>query len=91
MSEKRIEYNGSLDMSSVPQLVETVEIAAHKHRRIILDMTNLDFVDSTGIHGLITLRQKMTAEGRELLFEGFRPEILDILDILGIREMILGG
>jgi len=91
MPESRIVVTGSLDMATVPQLTQVVADASREHERVILDVANLEFVDSTGVRTLITLRQQLEKEGRTLACEGFRQEILDILDILGVRELIVGA
>jgi anti-anti-sigma factor len=89
MSLKRIEYGGSLDIASVPSFVATVETAAEQQERLVLDMGDLEFLDSTGVRSLITLKQDLLGKGCTLSIVGLRQDILDILDILGIRELIL--
>ncbi|HEY3366678.1 MAG TPA: STAS domain-containing protein [Symbiobacteriaceae bacterium] len=90
MSEERVAYTGSLDMATIPEAVALVEQAARSHQEICLDLAGLAFIDSTGVRGLIVLKRKLAEDGRKLCFDGFRPEILEILDILGVRELLLG-
>lgn len=90
MSEASITFQASLDMASVPQLTEMVEAASQGHDRLVVDMTAVDFVDSTGVRSLLSLRRQLEESGKLLVFEGFRPEILDIFDILGVRDLVTG-
>jgi anti-anti-sigma factor len=90
VSEARVVFAGHLDMGTVPALMEQVQ-SAGAVRRVVLDLSQLEFVDSTGVRGLLTLKQRFANQGRELQIEGVRPEICDILDILGVKELILGG
>lgn len=89
MPGNHVAWQGSLDMASVDQFVDLVQ-GAGNHPVLVLDLSEMDFVDSTGIRSLIGIKQKMVQEGRVLQIEGLRPDILDILDIMGIRELILG-
>lgn len=91
MSEAHVAYAGSLDMATIPEVTDLVERAARAGERVILNLEGLEFVDSTGVQGLILLKRKLAEAGRELVFKGFRPEILDVLDILGVREMLMGA
>lgn len=87
--EHRITFEGSLDMAAVARFTDEVQKAAVGHNAVVVDFTGLDFIDSTGVRSLVILKQQMTSEGKVLRYEGFGDHIVDILDILGIREMIL--
>lgn len=89
MSDVLLQYSGTLDLSTVEQFRTAVEQAARDHDRVILDMTDLEFIDSTGVRGLITAKQTLAAEGKQLVVQGLSQDILDILDILGIRSLVL--
>jgi anti-anti-sigma factor len=49
-----IALHGELDMSSADELRDTVDqVAEHRPRQLIFDMSELDFVDSSGIAVLV--------------------------------------
>ncbi|MFZ5826416.1 MAG: STAS domain-containing protein [Bacillota bacterium] len=87
MEESRIAWQGSLDMASVKRFVSQVQSAGDAPV-LVLDLSEMDFVDSTGIRSLIGVKQRMVEEGRVLQVEGLRPDVLDILDIMGIRDLL---
>jgi len=89
VTEGRIAYEGSLDIASVSTFTDQVRSAAQENERVVVDFQRLEFVDSTGVRGLVMLKQQLANEGKQLVFEGFGPHIMDIFDILGIREMIV--
>lgn len=91
MVETRIAYEGNLDMANVEQFHTMVQEASQNCDRLVIDCSGLEFVDSTGVRALVTLKQQLGAAGKQFELEGLSQDILDILDILGIREMLLGA
>lgn len=89
LAEHRITWKGSLDMASVERFVKHVEEASGEQKSLVLDLSEMDFVDSTGIRGLIGVKKQLSGEGRSLQISGLSQDVLDILDIMGIRELIL--
>jgi len=89
VAEARITFVGSLDISTVTSFTEQVQAAAQGSDRIVVDCTEMEFLDSTGVRGLVVLKQQMASMGKQLVFEGFGSHIIDILDILGIREVVI--
>lgn len=89
MAEKEVSFVGTLDLATVSHLTEQVEAVERDHSQIILDLSKLEFVDSTGVRGLLTLKQEVAAAGRTLKIRGLKEEILYVLEILGVKEMLL--
>lgn len=89
MTERRIVWQGSLDMASVERFVAQVQAEGAGAQVLVLDLSGMEFVDSTGIRSLLGLKQQVQAEGRSLVVEGLGQDILDILDMMGIRELIV--
>lgn len=87
---KRVVWAGtSLDLSTVGEFEEHVRSAGRDEQALVVDVRALEFVDSTGVRSLVTLKQEWKAAGGILTYEGFREDIRDILDIMGITEMLL--
>jgi len=89
MHEKQLSYSGSLDMATVSHFLETLHQAGHGVDKLVVDMSGVTFIDSTGVRGLVTAKQQLLSGECDLALVGFSQEILDILDILGIRELII--
>ena len=43
---------GELDLARAPEVSETLDALAAPSRPVVVDLTDLDFIDSTGIHAL---------------------------------------
>ena|SRR5436190_24249107 len=47
---------GELDMAHAPTVVETLDALADTERPVIVDLTELTFIDSSGIHAILRPR-----------------------------------
>ena len=47
-----VAVDGGLDLSTVPRWEADVENAARAARTIVLDLSDVDFIDSAGVHAL---------------------------------------
>jgi anti-sigma B factor antagonist len=89
MPDNRIAFTGSLDMASAPGLTEKVRQALQVDSLVVLDMNGLDFVDSTGVRALITLKQEAAWNRQTLAIVGVSESVMSILEILGVRDLVL--
>ncbi|MCW3028726.1 MAG: anti-sigma-factor antagonist [Solirubrobacterales bacterium] len=63
----RLAVTGELDIATVPRLEEAVAtVLAQGTRSLIVDLSRLAFVDSSGLRMFITLNDRASAEGWSL-------------------------
>jgi anti-anti-sigma factor len=63
----RLTVSGELDIATVPRLEEAVAtVLAQGARSVIVDLSRLAFVDSSGLRMFITLNDRASAEGWSL-------------------------
>jgi anti-sigma B factor antagonist len=58
---------GELDLGTVPVLAESVERLKHEMKTLTLDLSDLTFMDSTGLRLLIELDQRANGEEWKLV------------------------
>lgn len=64
--ECRIELQGELDIASAPRLVHELEAAeARRPVRIVVDLSGLGFIDSSGLHALLAAQQRAASAAHE--------------------------
>jgi anti-sigma B factor antagonist len=63
---------GELDLGTVPVLTESVERVKHGIKALTLDLSDLTFMDSTGLRLLIELDRRATREDWKLVL--IRPQ-----------------
>jgi anti-sigma B factor antagonist len=62
---------GELDLSTVPQLVEALHALQLQARLVVLDLRELEFIDSSGVHAIVDASSRARqAERRLVLVRG---------------------
>jgi anti-anti-sigma factor len=82
---------GEIDLSSAGDLRAAVTAAAGEGcERLLLDLSAVDFIDSTGLGGLLELRS--TLRSREVTLEIAAGEgpVRQALEITGLSELLAG-
>lgn len=81
----RLRVQGELDVRSARQLVAAVETARARQASVVLDLSALSFMDSTGLQALMGLVGQAKAEGWNLgLSPTFQPAVSRVLEITGV-------
>jgi anti-anti-sigma factor len=75
---------GELDLSGVPRLEEAVaEALSEEVRELVVDLRDLGFLDSSGIHLLLELAERSRGDGFALSIVGARGAVLRALEVSG--------
>jgi anti-sigma B factor antagonist len=79
---------GELDAATAPQLKEALFglIDGREASVLDVDLTELDFIDSTGLGVLVGARQLIRSDGGELRLCNPRPNIAKVLEITGLSK-----
>ena len=51
-----VSLTGELDMAHAPDVAETLDALADTERPVVVDLTELTFIDSSGIHAILRPR-----------------------------------
>lgn len=83
---KGLAVTGDLDLSSATRFTEAVEFAVWGTRgAFVLDLTDVEFLDSTGLHALLRARALLAREDRPLALlcpPGTARRVLDLAGTL---------
>lgn len=83
-----IEVGGEVDVYTAPKLRESIVNAVDKgHTRLIVDVEQVDFLDSTGLGVLVGSLKRVRAEGGSLDIVCTHERILKIFDITGLDKV----
>lgn len=77
----------SLDASNVPELRERIGAVERDHSRIVLDMNQVDFIDSSIMGELVRLLRRARAAGGDLKLTRLTPEIETILEVTRLQRV----
>jgi anti-anti-sigma factor len=81
--------SGALDLASAPELETCLsEILADGHAHVLVDLNQLDFVDSTGVNVLIRAKQKATMSGRQLVLRRPTAQLHSVFTVVGLADWV---
>ncbi|MCK9216819.1 MAG: anti-sigma F factor antagonist [Firmicutes bacterium] len=85
-----IKLFGELDHHSSDYIREKIdaEIADKNFKKIIIDVGNLNFMDSSGIGVMIGRYKQITSKGGKLAIANLNPQIKRIYDVCGLKKII---
>ncbi|GIJ76796.1 anti-anti-sigma factor [Micromonospora phaseoli] len=85
----RLRLAGELDMGSAPQLNAVIDrLAEDGERRLLIDLTDLTFCDSTGIAVFVRGDNRAAAEGGWLRVTGATGRVERVLQLTGLAEVL---
>ncbi|MCC7432606.1 STAS domain-containing protein [Candidatus Peregrinibacteria bacterium] len=88
---KLITFNGQLDETNVDEKAKTIYAVIEqnpKNLNLLFDFENLVYMNSKGIGYLTDWYGKITEGGGKVVIAKARPNILDILDVVGLTQLI---
>jgi anti-sigma B factor antagonist len=84
-----VSVSGDIDMSTAPQLDQHLtEISDSGSREIVVDLTNVDFLDSSALGALVGVHKHVAASGGTLKVVCSHPKIERIFAITRLTEVI---
>jgi anti-anti-sigma factor len=84
-----IVVGGELDLASGPALEdELARVLASRVELVVLDLRELEFMDSTGLGILVKANRRAIDEGRRFGLVKGSPQVQRLLDLTGVAERI---
>jgi anti-anti-sigma factor len=83
-----ITIHGDLDIVTSPRLDETLTRAQNTHQRVILDFTDVDFLDTSALAVIVGHWKKLEAAGGMLALAGARYRYTKTLWITGLADKL---
>jgi anti-sigma B factor antagonist len=83
-----LEVFGELDLATAPRLCSYIDAARiHRVKRMVIDMTGVDFCDSTGLRALLGASAEIKVSGGRLAITCLPGgPVARLFDIVGMRE-----
>ena len=80
---------GEIDVASAPMLWERLVEAIPDTKRLVLDLRETEFIDSTGLSVFVRALRRLRGDGSELILRSPRPGVRKILDITGLDQVFI--
>jgi anti-anti-sigma factor len=84
-----ISVSGELDLASSPALEEELErVAQSETQLVVVDLRNLEFMDSTGLSVLVRAHQRAEENGRRLGLVNGSQQVQRLLTLTGVADRL---
>ncbi len=84
-----IALTGELDMATVPKLVDQLTaLERDGAKTIVLDVRDLRFIDSSGLHALVRAYERSERDGHRFLLVGANPFVRRLCQITGTEFLL---
>lgn len=79
---------GELDLATAPQLRERLALLSEAGKnQVTLDLTHLDFIDSTGLSVLVMVFNRAQAAGGSIVIRNPSMSVMRIFEITGLASV----
>jgi anti-sigma B factor antagonist len=75
---------GELDLATAPTLTSALRDLERPCERVVLDVSGLEFIDSTGLRLAVEEYQRAMADGFDFVIAGAEENVLRVLRIAGL-------
>ena len=80
---------GELDVISAPDLAQCLDsVLATPHPRVVLELSDLRFVDSAGVSVLIRAKQDFESRGRTLVLRHPTEQLERVFALVGLADWL---
>lgn len=85
----RIELAGELDLSVADRLRDRLDALAQPGAKVVLDLSKLEFIDSSGINVIVSLHRQAETGGWTLLVEPqMTLPVRRVIDVTGLNTVL---
>ena len=79
---------GEIDLSSAPGAFSVMwRTSGNGKRSLIINLEELDFMDSSGLQALLRLREKLRTRQQQVLLVGAKPPIKKLFRLTGFDQL----
>src|SRR5512133_3639577 len=86
-----VRLTGDLDMATAPRLDRLLREPRLQARVIVLDLRDLAFVDSSGVHAIVDASVRSRRAGRRILLLRGRPGVDRVFTLTGTAQDVGNG
>lgn len=85
----RVRLTGELDLASAPELDRLLsELAGDGHDRVLIDLSDLEFMDSTGLAVIVRAHRDAAANGHHVALRRGSPQVQRLFEITGLVDRL---
>lgn len=90
-TETRVRPSGDIDILVADELAEVLSNSLAESRgRVVVDLADVELLDSSGVRALLRAYKVATANDRPLVVENCAPIVHQVLSITGVLNLLSG-
>ena len=82
-----VSVTGEIDLSTSPALRQALQDAGSNGSNVVVDLSEVTFLDSTGLGDLVRARAAVIAGGGQFTLVVCQPRVRRVLEITGLDEV----
>ena len=83
MNIESYKISGELDSFNYQQVQDDIQAIMEKGSSVVMDMTDCNYVSSTGLRVLLYSKKVAASKGRNFYLVGICNEVKDVMDVTG--------
>ena len=85
-----VRLRGEMDLGSTGRAKESLDaVVADQPPAIVVDLVELEFIDSSGIRALLAAAKAAEAHGTAFTIRAPRPSVRRVLEIAGVGDLVI--
>jgi anti-sigma B factor antagonist len=90
-SMARVALTGELDVDTAPRVAdELTALAGQEVKAVVVDVSALTFIDSTGLRALLAGRERLHESTASFALEGATGVVERVLELTGLGDLMVG-
>ena len=86
MNTETYQLGEELDSFNYQQVQDDIQAIMEKGSSVVMDMTDCNYVSSTGLRVLLYSKKVAAAKGIKIYLHGIRNEVKDVMDVTGFSS-----
>jgi anti-sigma B factor antagonist len=78
--------SGEIDLATAPTVERELMRAEESHDLVAIDLTNVSFMDSTGLHAIVDCDLRLRGRGGRLVVVQGSPQIARLFELTGLND-----
>ncbi|MEU9079558.1 STAS domain-containing protein [Kitasatospora sp. NPDC004745] len=83
-----VRAGGEIDLDTAPSLRRALAAALESHREVVLDLSEVTFMDCAGLGALVRARNQADRCGGRLSLRGARHRVARLLELTGLHRRL---
>lgn len=86
--EAVVRVTGEIDLTAQSRLQEVIDHARSGGQRLVIDLSETTFIDSSGLKVLVKTWEAQTEAGEEMVLRAPSPAVWVVIEVAGLQDVL---